>query len=143
MQCICLRLINQISQRENETLPVMYEGILLSGSEIIKSEGRIAYLLKSVKSEKDKGKESKERKKGNVNKGEAMAVDRESVSVAIICRLLKIPFVILKSIAPPILDNQINFESYDDTCPNNASFDCNASIPVVRALLKEYTMLDY
>ncbi len=46
-----------MDHKENETLLVMYEGILLSGSEIIKSEARITYLVKSVKkdSENDKG----------------------------------------------------------------------------------------
>merc|ERR1712228_1153930 len=110
-------------EKENESLPVMYRGgTLLSGSEIIKSEERISYLAKSMD--------------GDLN---VMAVDRESISVAAICRTLDIPFVISKSVALPRFDNEdIDFKAYDD----DVAFDCNASILLIRALLKEYTLCD-
>jgi len=73
---------------------------------------------------------------------EVMAVDRESISVAIICRRLRIPFVTLKTIAPPRMDMTIDFRVYDN-CEMTSTFDCNAAIPLVRALLRQYTAVEY
>jgi len=70
-----------------------------------------------------------------------MAVDRESAAVAIICRQLRIPFTIIKSIAPPRFATNSNTDSnykdlYED---DDVPFDCTSSIPLIKALLKEYT----
>ena len=72
-----------------------------------------------------------------------MAVDRESAAVAIICRQLRIPFVVLKSIAPPRfnIDNTNNgiISNYKDLYEDDdVTFDCTSSIPLMKALLKEY-----
>ena len=69
---------------------------------------------------------------------DAMAVDRESIAVAIICRQLRIPFVVLKSIAPPRFNINANFKDLYEN--DDVTFDCTASIPLIKALLKEYTM---
>ncbi len=178
---------------ENESLPPMYRGTLLSGSEIIRSESRIQYLatclstqatpddgdaveevpeqdavqeeetgnvdvvgavvnaqetVQNAEREEENGRNGIDRERdGDVEENEedlyydeVMAVDRESISVAIMCRRLRIPFVILKTIAPPRFDNEIDFGVYDNDL---ATFDCNAAIPLVRALLKQYTAFEY
>lgn len=178
-------LITNGSGKENESLPQMYRGTLLSGSEIIRSETRIQYLSTCLSTqgtpkeddeeEEEDGAGQREQEQsssssaasrqnqeseeenvmnltekevdGNEEEDDAdlyydevMAVDRESISVAIICRRLRIPFVILKTIAPPRMDMTIDFRVYDDEM---ATFDCNAAIPLVRALLKQYTAFEY
>jgi len=72
---------------------------------------------------------------------DGMAVDRESAAVAIVCKQLRIPFCVLKSIAPPRLasndDTDCDYkELYQD---DDVLFDCRSCIPLIQALLKEYT----
>ena len=172
-------LIAKGSGKENESLPTMYRGTLLSGSEIIKSETRITHLANTLNSKtpNEQQQQSQQPKDGDIDEefeeedengdindkqenndeqtneddnnnndnedeenepstdgddksesqstiyyDDAMAVDRESIAVAIICRQLRIPFCVLKSIAPPRFNINANFE---DLYENDDVFDCS------------------